>query len=64
MPRFLQGCTQFFAGAVSECARFSVGSPELRRCLEPHNADFRRYLGQSLKVDDKGWIDLESFPLQ
>jgi len=62
MPRFLQGCTQYFANAVSTCSQHGVGSHELQRCLEPHNAGFRRYLTQSLKADDKGWIDLESLP--
>lgn len=62
VPRFLQGCTRFFANAVTECSRFQVGSQDLQRCLEPHNNDFRRYLVQALKVDEQGSIDLESFP--
>lgn len=64
MPRFLQSCTQFFAGAVIQCNEFRVGSPELQRCLEPHNTDFRRYLAQNLKANEKGWVDLESLPAE
>jgi hypothetical protein len=64
MPRFLQGCTQFFAGAVIQCNHFPVGSMELQRCLEPHNADFRRFLAQNLKANEKGWVDLESLPAE
>ncbi|WP_141733496.1 hypothetical protein [Oligoflexus tunisiensis] len=64
VPRFLQGCTQFFAGAVIQCNQYAVGSMELQRCLEPHNEDFRRFLAQYLKVNDKGWIDLESLPAE
>ncbi|HYX38137.1 MAG TPA: hypothetical protein VE954_33980 [Oligoflexus sp.] len=64
VPRFLQGCTQFFANAVIQCSRHSVGSHELQRCLEPHNTEFRRYLAKSLKADEKGWIDLESLPAE
>jgi hypothetical protein len=62
MPRFLQSCTQFFAGAVIQCSELKVGSPELQRCLEPHNTDFRRFLAQNLKANEKGWVDLESLP--
>lgn len=64
VPRFLQACTQFFAPAVTECSRYAVGSKDLRRCLEPHNADFRRYLADALKADENGWIDLESLPAE
>jgi hypothetical protein len=64
MPRFLQGCTQFFAGAVIQCQAHKVGSMELSRCLEPHNADFRRFLSQNLKANEKGWVDLESLPAE
>lgn len=64
MPRFLQGCTQFFASAVIQCHQFKVGSSELQRCLEPHNADFRRFLAQNLKANEKGWVDLESLPAE
>jgi hypothetical protein len=63
VPHFVQGCKQFFAAAVQQCGKYRLGSPKMQRCLEPHNTAFRKYLGQSLKVDENGSVDLESMPV-